>query len=262
MNIKGKTCESGGKKTATGRFINEDGVLTFDINYDEKIYNFIILMDGATGLGKGFEISKGKTSAEWYVEFMMSEIKNILSENPTVSLEEVIELVISKVTYEINKYQNENNVILEEYEKPSAGLTLLRSNGKSTEIYLLGDTETIIAYKNGEVLKVDNPNQKALQKLDGTVINRMAEIAKERECDVIDTIKDSEIISMLQVNRAKKNADCEGAYWVCGTTPGTAKHGTKISINNELVEGIILATDGFDYSMLEINAKEVYELVK
>ena len=262
MNIKGKTCQSGGKKTATGRFINEDGLLTFNTNYNGKTYRFIILMDGATGLGKDHEISKGKTSAEWYVEFIMCEIKKTLSANPTLDLEEVIEIAISKAINEILKYEDENNIKLEEYEKPSAGLSLLRTDGKTTDIFLLGDTETIIAYTNGEVLKVDNPNQKALQKLDASVIRRMAEIAKERGCDVIDTRTDPEIESMLQINRAKKNAYCEGAYWVCGTTPGTAKHGKYLTLNNADIEGILLATDGFDYSILGINEKEVYELVK
>lgn len=107
-----------------------------------------------------------------------------------------------------------------------------------------------------------NPNQKTLQRLDESVIHKMAEIAKERGCDVIDTIKDSEIISMLQVNRAKKNADCEGAYWVCGTTLGITKHGKCVNFVNSEIEGILLATDGFDYSMLGLNTKEVYELVK
>lgn len=262
MNIKGKICQSGGKKTTKGRFINEDGLSTFNINYNEKTYKFIILMDGATGLGKDYEISKGKTSAEWYVEFMMLKIKEILSKNPTSNLEEVIELAISKAINEINKYQNEKNIILEEYAKPSAAIALLRSNGKTIDIFLLGDTETIVAYKNGEVFKVDNPNKKALQKLDTSVIHRMAEIAKERGCNVIDVMTDSEIQSMLQTNRAKKNANCEDTYWVCGTTPGIAKYGTNISINNNFIEGIILATDGFDYSMLGLNPKEVYELVK
>jgi len=262
MDVKGTICQSGGKKASDGRYINEDGLTTFDIYHNDIKYKFIILMDGATGLGKSHEITPGLTSAEWYVDFMMAEMKKVLSKDPTIPLEDAVEQCILGATKEISSYEIQNNVTMEEYEKPSAGLALLRTDGKTTDIYLIGDTETIIGYKTGEVKKVDNPNQKALQKLDGGVLSRMAELAKERNCNVLDTRTDPEIETMLQINRSKKNAFVEGAYWVCGTTPGTAKHGTTVTFDNSQIDGILLASDGFDYSMLDFDEKTVYEAVK
>ena len=52
MKVKGNICETGGKKLANGRFVNEDGLTTFKVENEGKKYDFIILMDGATGLGK------------------------------------------------------------------------------------------------------------------------------------------------------------------------------------------------------------------
>lgn len=262
MKIKGAICQSGGRQTNTGRLINEDELINFSVTFNQKKYEFIILMDGATGLGKTYEIVKGLTSAEWYVNFMGSEMKKILSEDPTLPLKTVVEECILRTINEISNYENKNSITLEEYQKPSAGLSLLRTDGKTTDIFLLGDTQTIIAYKNGEVIESDNPNQKALQKLDNNVIARMAEIAKEENCNVVETRANPEIEKMLQVNRGKKNFDCEGSYWVCGTTPGISKHGICITLDNEEIEGIILSSDGFDYPMLNLNEKQVYELVK
>ncbi len=262
MDVKGTICQSGGKQAKDGRYINEDGLTAFDIYHNNIKYKFIVLMDGATGLGRNHEIKKGFTSAEWYVDFMMAELKRVLSKNPTVALEDAVEECIVGATKKIAEYEIANNEKMEEYEKPSAGLSLLRTDGKVTDIFLIGDTSTIIAYKNGNVISADNPNQKALQKLDGSVLARMAELAKERNCNVLDTRTDPEIEKMLQDNRAKKNAYVDGAYWVCGTTPGAAKHGTTIRFNNDDIEGFLLATDGFDYSMLGFDEKRIYEAVK
>lgn len=261
MKITGNICVSGGKKMADGRFVNEDGLVTFSVDFMNKKYDFIILMDGATGLGKDHQIVEGYTSAEWYVAFMMREMKKMFEKEPSLDLEFVVEKCILKAIKEIMAFERENNINLEEYQKPSAALSLLRTDGKTTDVYLIGDTQAIVAYVNGEVTKIDNPNQTALQKLDNSVIRRMAELAKERGCNVLDTRVDEEIEKMLRDNRNKKNTDCEGCYWVCGTTPGTAKHGVCTTFNNSDVAGFVLASDGFDFSMLNLDEQQVYKFI-
>ena len=261
MKITGNICESGGKKMPDGRFVNEDGLFTFCVDYMDKKYDFIILMDGATGLGKDHQIVEGYTSAEWYVSFMIKEMRKLFKKDPTLSLEFVVDKCILKATKAIDDFEKDNNITLEEYQKPSAALSLLRTDGKTTDVYLIGDSQAIVAYVNGTVSKIDNPNQTALQKLDNSVISRMAKLAKERGCNVLDTRVDKEIEKMLQVNRSKKNTDVEGAYWVCGTTPGTAKHGVTTTFNNADVSGFLLASDGFDFSMLDLNEEQAYKLV-
>lgn len=262
MIIKGVTCQSGGKKTSTGRYINEDGVTHFEVKTIDKTYKFIILMDGATGLGRNFEIVKEKTPAEWYVSYMMNELKSELSINPTKPLELAIQNSITKIANDINKYEKENNIILKEYEKPSASLSLLRTDGITTEIYLIGDLETIVVQTGGKVLRVDNPNQKAVQSLDQKVLKRMVKIAKEKNCNVLDVRNYPEIETMLQDNRSKKNREVEDGYWVCGTNSEIIEHGVSVAFDNSKITDIILASDGFDYSLLELNENSVYEQVK
>ena len=261
MKIKGNLCESGGKKLPNGRFVNEDGLITFESKLGDTKYDFIILMDGATGLGKDHQIVEGYTSAEWYVKYLMGILKKIFTVKPTCKLEAAVEISILKAIEKISNYEKKNGITLEEYQKPSAGLSLLRTDGKTTDIYLIGDTQALVAYKDGRVVPLDNPNQRALQKLDKSVLDRMVELAKERNCNVLDTRTDDEIEKMLQVNRAKKNSNAPDGYWVCGTTEGTAKHGVTIRLNNNEISGFLLASDGFDFSVLGLDEEELYKLI-
>ena len=56
-------------------------------------------------------------------------MKQILINAPNIPLEEVVEKAILLATNKISNYEIENNVTLEEYQKPSAGLSLLRTDG-------------------------------------------------------------------------------------------------------------------------------------
>ena len=261
MRIVSKVCQSGGKKMPSGRLINEDGLTTFSVEYNGKKYDFVVVMDGATGLGKDYEILNGHTSAEWYVSFMMREMQIAFDRDPLLDLEFVIDGCIEKVIQEIVAFERANNMTLEEYQKPSSALALLRTDGEVTDLYLIGDVQAIVTYLDGSVINVDNPNQVALQKLDHSVIHRMTELAKEKCCNVLDTRSDPEIEQMLKANRAKKNTDCVGGYWVCGTTPNTARHGVCNRFQNADMAGLVLATDGFDFAMLGLDEKQLYRVI-
>lgn len=177
-------------------------------------------------------------------------------------MKQLLKVAFSKVIDVIANYEKSNGIVLENYEKPSATLSLLRNDGKITDIYLLGDTETIVSYNDGKVIRVDNPNQKAVGVLDGSVIERMALLAQEQKRNVVDMRCDPGIQSMLCENRNMKNSDCEGGYWVCGTTLGVTKHGVNINFDNSKIDGIVLASDGFSYSILGLNENEVYNEIK
>ena len=157
-------CESGGKVKGNGQLINEDCLLAFSAYKDNKKYNYTILMDGATGLGEYFEIVPNYTSAEWYVKFMSETMKRLLIKSPEASLEEIVEECIIKATKIVEEYEANNNLKLEEYQKPSAGLELLRTDGIKTEIYSIGDTQGVVAYKNGEFCDFDIDEALAMKK--------------------------------------------------------------------------------------------------
>lgn len=173
-----KMCQSGGKINSNGRFINEDAVASFEVVKDGKKYKYTILLDGASGLGKNNEIKPGYTSAEWYVSFIITNLRKIFMNNPGLELKNATQECIRLADNTIRCYENENQIKLKEYEIPSASLAIVREDEQNAEIFLLGDTETIIGYTNGQIERVDNPNQTAVQNNDNDVIRRMVEIGR------------------------------------------------------------------------------------
>ena len=255
-------CQSGGKTNSKGRVINEDAVACFEVVQDGKKYKYTILMDGASGLGKNNEIKPEHTSAEWYVSFIIESLRETFHSTPGLEIKDAIQECIRKADSEVHHYEDNKQIKLEEFEIPSASLAIVREDEQKAEIFLLGDTETIIGYKDGHIERVDNPNQTAVQNNDNAVMERMAEIATSRRCSVIDTMKDPEIQEMLQRNRAKKNRPCKGGYWICGTNPEAVEHGVYMQIPKKEIDAIILATDGFNYSYLNLTPEQLYNEIR
>ena len=254
-------CQSGGRINENGNLINEDGLMQFTVNNNEKEINFTIVMDGATGLGKNNQIVPGYTSAEWYVQFMLENFRKSFEISPTENIQKIVEESIERVINKINQFEEETGIKLAEYEMPSSSLAIQRDDGKKIELFLLGDTETIIEYRNGKIETINNPNQKALKNNDEQVINRMYELSIEKAYDVLDAMKEPEIINMLRINREKKNRECEGVYWTLGTTKGITEHGTYIKIPRSEVTAIFLATDGFNREEIEKDEVQILKLI-
>ncbi len=260
MKAVTKILLSGGKKNEDGREIKEDRIKTFTINKNEMEYFYAIIMDGATGLGKNNQIEKNKTSAEWYVDFVIEYLEKYFRKNPEEKIEKVVKQIILEVKDAIEVFEKENNIKLEEYEVPSASLAILRTEGRDTEIFLLGDTETIIGYKTGKIEKLENPNQRILNNLDQKVLDKMVELSQKMNKDVIDTRKENEINEMLQKNRSLKNK--ENGYWTCEVKEEAVNHAVTYQLKNKELDRVVMATDGFAYKELEKNAKEIYQLLK
>lgn len=81
----------------------------------------------------------------------------------------MVKATIEKAKKEVEDFEKENQILLTEYRRSR------------------------------------NPNQKAVQRNDNDVIRRMAEIAKDKGCNVVDMMKKQEIQEMLQKNGEKKN---------------------------------------------------------
>lgn len=255
MKING-ILNHGDKKDKNGRFVNEDGlkILEFPNNH----ISIGIIMDGATGLGKKYEIKSGITPAEWYVKTMLNSLREIFSQSPFICLEEAIKKSITILQLEIEKFKDKNNIELTKYEEPSAGITVIRVNEKITEIYILGDLTTIVGYTSGEIQKLRNPNEEKLKKYDNDVIKEMVIRAKETNRNVIDTRNDQKIQEMLQNNRSKKNSNQDDSYYVCGTVPSIVNQGVHYNFLNKNLKRIICISDGVEYDVLGDNEYSFY----
>lgn len=263
MNLKDYICESGRKIENDGHIINEDRVKFINIANNNECYKFSILMDGASGLGKNNNIVKDKTSAEWFVDFILEQLEKEILESKLYDIKELLRKCIVLAKDRINEFEIQNNIKLKDYEIPSASFSILKDNGKTFEIFLLGDTVTLIKYKNSNKVEiVKNPNQEAVQNNDNIVLKKAKEISIKQSTSVRLAIQEKEIVKMLQNNRSKKNCDCNGGYYILSTDFKALNHGVTINLDNKDIEGILLLTDGIDYKILGLDENMVYNYIK
>ncbi len=245
-----------------GHTINEDRVKFINTNNDVN-YKFSILMDGASGLGKNNNIVRDKTSAEWFVDFILEQLEKEILKSKLYDIKELLKKCIVLAKNSINEFEIQNNIKLEDYEIPSASFAILKDNGNNSEIFLLGDTVTLIKYKNSSKVEiVKNPNQDAVSNNDNNVLKIAKAISIKKGISVRLAVKEKEILKILQSNRSKKNCDCDGGYYILGTDFEALSHGVTINIDNNDVEGILFLTDGINYKILGFDENMVYNYIK
>lgn len=259
MKIEGITYH-GDKKDDDGRWINEDGLKILE--FPQENIKIGIIMDGATGLGRKYQLVSNKTAAEWYVKTIIDELEKIFINNPTSDLKQSLEKCVTLITSKINQFEIENNMKLKDYETPSSAIAIIRINNEETELFILGDISAIVGYTSKKVKKINNPNKNKIKAYDDSVIRKMIKIAKKEKVNVIDTINSPKIQKKLQINRSKKNKNYLGSYYVCGTNPKAVKKGIYCKFKNNTLEKIILATDGIDYCLLNDNEISFYQRLK
>ena len=220
-------------------------------------------MDGASGLGKNNTIEENKTSAEWYVQFMLAEFEKEIQANPLEDIKSIVKKCIRNAKFIVDSFQKENNIKLEDYEIPSASLAIMRDNGLNTELFLLGDTMALVKYREtGKVESPINPNQNTVYQNDRSILRRAIEISAEKSISLREAIQEPEILKSLQNNRSKKNSECAGGYWIAGTNEEAVEHGITLNLDNYKIDGILLASDGLDYSILGLDNEQAYQLIQ
>lgn len=253
MKTIGRICQTGGKKLEK-RYVNEDIIRSGD--------NYILLMDGATGLG-GPESINGLTSAEWYVQEAANYIQSLL-QNANVETLEIVSKLIEHMTEKIREYEQANNMKFKSYEEPSSSLIICREVEKEgkrkTQFFTLGDSSIVIEYKDGRVEELENSNGQVLRDLDEGVLKRMRELAKETSKNVLDVRNSEEIKTMLEENRAKKNTD--GGYWILGTNQEAVQHATFAEKDSDEISNVMLHSDGFNYKIIGVTVEEVMKKCK
>lgn len=251
MNIGIKICESGGKYDENlSRQINEDLILTGD--------TFIITLDGATGLGdKRLKTYENNTGAEWFVKSISQKLRKLLSKNNSedIDIKDIVKQAVLDIGEELKR--DDEYSTLQEYEKPSASLSLIREKKNKLEIFQLGDAPIIVGEKNGKITKYTDEKH---AELDDYVLKRMGELSKQNNIDVSDARKLPEIENMLIKNRNLKNT--ENGYWILDTNIEGVDHATLFEVPKENIDMIIIMSDGFDISMLGLNEIEFYNLLK
>lgn len=219
--------------TKPAKKINEDAIFACE--------NFAFVLDGATGLLKE-NIFPIESDASWFT----SEFKEFLANN-LGCLEKTIFQIVSEgievVNKKYNSFEGANNV----KSRPSSGLALFRINGENIEYFTLGDCSLIIRNDKNEI---NHLILNDLPRLDKINIEKMAQIAKEKNINVIDArefINDD-----LVKTRLSQNTD--NGYWILSDDKNAVNHGLYGTVPISEVKQIVGLSDGFSqiYDTFEI----------
>jgi serine/threonine protein phosphatase PrpC len=207
-----------------GNIVNED-CISFGSTFG-------LVLDGATGLRKKI-IPDSESDAKWFVENMKNCIVSNIDRN--ISLLEIIEQGIGEMKYKLRSYELG---IIEEVDKPSASIAMIRQNKDELEIFSLGDCTILIITVDEKIIRIYDDS---VSKLDNEIITKMIQLSKEESISIERTR--SLVENDLIKNRYKKNT--ENGYWILGFDEEALKNSYYKKWNLENIKSVCLFSDGF-----------------
>ena len=227
------------------RYVNEDIIV--------KGENYIILMDGSSGLEKGerkkeIQIDNERTNPEWYVKKVSDFLKKGLEENLKIDIKELLLNALKYIKEEIKKVEAEKEIKFEKYEIPSATLSIVRQYDEKIEIVSLGDSTIAVEKNDGTI---DIYEDEKIQELDNNVLEEMLKIASKKKIHVKEARKETKINELIIKNRMKKNT--KDGYWILDIDFETLEHLKIGNYDSSEISKIVLHSDGMDYKLLEYN---------
>ncbi len=173
--------------TRAGSAYNEDRFTCGD--------NWFLLLDGATSLS-GDLISLYKTNAVWLVEKICVYIeKNIEKYKSTLDLLQHME------KYLIKEFEDLEIDFSEDIE-PTASMVLVRDLDGKIEVTTLGDTSTVVCFKDNRMELIHDPRVKTLDKI---ALDEMIAIADAENISIREARP--RITDILLENRLHKNKE-------------------------------------------------------
>lgn len=215
------------------------------VNYTEKEYNedtyfvsnnFAFVIDGASTIQK-------MDNCNFIVHKFVNDFKTNLSNefyNNKISIFNALDNALKNTLN--SKFKNEyiaNDV--------SAAISIVRFIDDYCEIYSLGDCSVLIELDD----TIKAFKSKDIEKLDKKVIDKMKSISNRENISILESREHEETINQLKNNRLLKNK--EEGYWILDTTGVGIKNGFYSKIKKELINGVIICSDGFSQAYDTLN---------
>lgn len=203
------------------------------------------VLDGATGLLKE-KITPAGSDATWFSYTWSEYLHKHLSDEKR-SITQIVKQGITEINNLYMSMEGAGQV----KSKPSAGAAMFRIVRDKIELFILGDVSIFLMDKEGNFTHFALTD---LPKLDEMNINRMVNIAKEKNIDVIEArpfITDT----LVEVrNRQNK----PGGYWILSDNPEAADKAFTAEINKDNIKTIVVMSDGFSqiFDTLNIYTKQ------
>lgn len=188
------------------------------------------LLDGATSLGPSR--MAGTSDAAWFAHFVSDRLVHT-----TGSVHERLSAAIeaARAVYEALGPLPEAP-----WAMPSAGAALMRRDGDTLEIGLLGDVKVWLIAPDGAVTAL--PGGEVLEALDAAALKRLVAIRAEQGPIGLKAAR-ALLDPLLRENRSKMNTP--DGYWVLSldTASLTGMQVTRVPLVG--VHSVLMATDGF-----------------
>ncbi|MBE5737215.1 MAG: hypothetical protein E7348_02320 [Clostridiales bacterium] len=217
--------------TIKSHFYNEDRFLVTN--------TLFAVIDGATGLTDENTFNKASKASK-LAGFVKSQLANYKGTD-------IIDFLHSLSILAFEKGHTKDC---------SCGISIVKVNEKTVELYCLGDCPILYQNKNGEVHTF---TQTKLPKLDKIALNQMMDYAKANNISIKKARK--YIDHTLKKHRALLNTP--DGYWVFAPSEKPNFTVDTITIEKEQLKSIIVCSDGFAqcYNKLNIfeNEKQLFE---
>lgn len=226
----------------------------------EEGINAILILDGTSGTMADFGAKDVKTGGRRYVEKFGDSVKQSLSEDSSLELEEVLKSAVKDVWDEFEEeakrnteryFDGEGVVLQRACTVPAAVGAIIRWNEETLDLLHVGDVETCIVREE----KVENLSNEVHEGFDEIRDEYIDEYGKESK----------EVDEILRQHRSAHNLP--GTYPNMSFNPlAIEKLGEYRSYNIEEVEKILLSTDGATPRIRKLmkpkNNREIINLVE
>lgn len=216
------------------------------LNYTEKKFNedtyfisnnFAFVIDGASMI-------TNKENSNYIIHRFVNDLKKNLSielYNNNISIVCALESALKNTLNSKLKNEYISNDV-------SAAISIIRFLDSYCEIFTLGDCSILLELDD----TIKEFKSKDIEVLDKKVLDEMKNISIKENISILESREHNVIVNYLKNNRLLKNK--ENGYWILDTTGVGIKNGFYTKIKKEIINGILICSDGFSqvYDTLNI----------
>ncbi|MEO1703252.1 MAG: hypothetical protein AAFR71_14490 [Pseudomonadota bacterium] len=195
------------------------------------------VIDGATGIGEDFIVSRHDSDAAWLATFAKVHFEEML--RPGRAMTDIVRQT-NTLARKIVSFASRGDHI-PDWNLPVAGFQALRMEGDDLYAYGLGDCVLYLVSADGHLEQATGfvGGDRSETKRASEAIKRMGGLKSDQ-----NALADADTLAKDRAIRATYNKP-DGLVWTLGVQPKAADHLTTKRLNANLPATGILATDGF-----------------
>ena len=217
----------------THKNISRQGVKANE-DYAFSCEHFIFVADGATGLTNK-KYTSYESDAQWFTQRLGVLLQERLYDM-SKTIKDILLEIISELNYEYTDFLSGGDC--DALAMPSAGLSILRLNGDTIELFQLGDCVAIVLTKDNNIMVLFDDS---LQKLDKEVIKNTIDISHKSKISfskALMYVKD-------QLIRNRKRFNKPDGYWILDLSGVGVYHAYISNFAVRDVKAAAVMSDGF-----------------